>query len=150
MPSLADQYRFCEDIPPSSQLIPPYFFAIMRVAIYENHFVSHGILLISHSPVGHKQLLGKCGCGYSSARAITYWQQLILMKVAQTIAFRASSRKFYEVAEERRHRNLPKTPEEAILSKYLKNEGAYRTFDTPARSTASGNTKPQSNKIRYR
>jgi hypothetical protein len=45
---------------------------------------------------------------------------------------------------------MPKTPEEAIISKYLKNKGAYQNLKASARSSAASIHKPQSNKIRYR
>ncbi len=44
---------------------------------------------------------------------------------------------------------MPKTPEEAIISKYLKSKGANQNLNASARSSVSIN-KPQSNKIRYR
>ena len=45
---------------------------------------------------------------------------------------------------------MPKTPEEAIISKYLKIKGAYQNLDTSARSSAANISKTQSKKIRYR
>lgn len=82
--------------------------------------------------------------------AITFWLQIILMRIAQIISFRVSSRKFYEVAEERMVRNIPKTPEEAIISKYLNNKTTFQNLQTPTTPTSPNNSKQQSNKVSYR
>jgi hypothetical protein len=42
-----------------------------------------------------------------------------------TIRHWVSSRKFYEIVKEKHDRIIPKTAEEAIISKYLKDDPTY-------------------------
>lgn len=55
------------------------------------------------------------------------------------VLFRASSKKFYEIVAEKQNRLLPDTPEELIISKYLKQD---RVTLTPINKVA----KPQPSK----
>ena len=58
------------------------------------------------------------------------------MKNLFKIQFKVSSRKFYEIVAENKEILVPKTPEEFIISKYLKDQSPIITYDNNKKQSA--------------